>query len=340
MNLKKYVDLLENSGVVGFPTETVYGLAARIDRPAGIENIFTTKERPFFDPLIVHVASIEQAKSLTTSWTVATEVLAQSFWPGPLTLVLPKTTAVNSMITSGLETVGVRQPKHPLALQLISEVGVPLAAPSANKFGRTSPTTAEHVRGEFGNKVEVLDGGPCPVGIESTVLSVAQNGEDVRLQVLRPGAITPPMLRAALEQRGLRVLFEKTKEARLAPGQMKHHYMPEIPLILSSSDLMTSSEVTDEANQKLKNLPDVVEGVRLRKPAGLLTKAALLQLSEDPTLAARELYSQLREASQGNADHLICFLKRSQIGDEWSGVLDRLKKAASLILPEDFAAKI
>lgn len=340
MKLQKFVNILENSGVVGFPTETVYGLAARIDRPDGIESIFTTKERPFFDPLIVHVSSLEQAKSLTTSWALASEVLAKAFWPGPLTLVLPRNSSVDSMITSGLETVGLRQPNHPLALQLLQEVGVPLAAPSANKFGRTSPTTAAHVRVEFENKVEVIDGGPCDVGIESTVLSVTEKEGSVLLQILRPGAVTAAMLQTALEKENIFPRFEKPSDPRLAPGQMKHHYMPEIPLILAQAEMISASQVTAEANARLHSLPDVVEGVRLKKPQGLLAKPSILKIPSDPTLAARKLYAQLREASETGADHLICFLEKSQIGDDWSGVLDRLKKAASLILPEGFAAKI
>ncbi|HRO65991.1 MAG TPA: L-threonylcarbamoyladenylate synthase, partial [Pseudobdellovibrionaceae bacterium] len=142
IDLEKAVDLLSKEGVVGMPTETVYGLAARIDRPEGIRRIFSTKERPFFDPLIVHVSSFNQAKTLTTRWSKAAAVLAETFWPGPLTLVLPKADQVNPLITSGLESVGLRMPKHPLALQLITRADCPLAAPSANKFGRTSLTAA------------------------------------------------------------------------------------------------------------------------------------------------------------------------------------------------------
>ena len=155
VDLSLAANQLEQSDVVAFPTETVYGLGARIDRPEGLKKIFAIKQRPFFDPLIVHASSTEQAKTCFKEWHAMADHLAKSFWPGPLTLVMPKSELISDMITSGLDSVGVRIPNHNLALQLINAVGVPLAAPSANKFGKTSPTKAEHVKKEFGDSVLV-----------------------------------------------------------------------------------------------------------------------------------------------------------------------------------------
>ena len=186
-DLEKAKNLLLAGEVVAIPTETVYGLAADISNEDAIRKVFSLKERPFFDPLIVHVASLKQAKALTTEWGPLTDFLARYFWPGPLTLILPKAESVNSLITSGLETLAIRFPNHPAAIQLITQVG-PLAAPSANKFGQTSPTEAHHVRKEFRSvDVFVVDGGPCEIGIESTVLEVGSNQDSV--SILRPGRI-------------------------------------------------------------------------------------------------------------------------------------------------------
>jgi L-threonylcarbamoyladenylate synthase len=193
-------DLLRNGDVVAIPTETVYGLAASIASHDGLKKIFALKERPFFDPLIVHVASFEQAKSVVSEFPPLADFLTRWFWPGPLTVVLPKASNIDPVITSGLETVAVRYPAHPLAQDLIRLVGSPLAAPSANKFGRTSPSTASHVRSEFkGSPLLVLDGGPCEVGLESTVLTIAKTPEGAdQIRILRPGGITAEAIEEAL----------------------------------------------------------------------------------------------------------------------------------------------
>jgi L-threonylcarbamoyladenylate synthase len=165
--LLKARDRLVAGDVVAIPTETVYGLAASIDSEKGLRRIFSLKERPFFDPLIVHVASLKEASSLVRDWPPIADFIGRYFWPGPLTLVLPKAERVNSLITSGLDTVAVRYPSHPLTLDLIRLVGTPLAAPSANKFGKTSPSRALHVKSEFpGTDLLILDGGECEIGVE------------------------------------------------------------------------------------------------------------------------------------------------------------------------------
>lgn len=222
--------ILRTGGLVGMPTETVYGLAADATDARAVLRIFEAKGRPRFDPLIVHVADAEQAWTVARPNAMARE-LARAHWPGPLTLVLPRREIVPDAVTSGLDTVAVRCPDHPLARQLIAAAGVPLAAPSANPFGRISPTTAAAVREQLGDRVDlVLDGGPCRVGVESTVLRLI----DDQPVILRPGGVT----RAELEQtlgRPVAVADRPTIAAGLpaeAPGMLASHYAPRCPLRL------------------------------------------------------------------------------------------------------------
>lgn len=325
--LEQALKILDEGGVVGMPTETVYGLAARIDREAGLKAIFATKQRPFFDPLIVHVASREQAQSLTTGWNAITQALAEAFWPGPLTMVLPKTPAVSSLITSGLTTVGLRCPSHPVARQLIEAAGQPLAAPSANLFGRTSPTTAEHVEREFEGRVFVLDGGPSSVGIESTIVSVAEDGD---LRLLRPGSITREQITSVLQKQQLSFRWVEQIDKIMAPGQMKHHYMPSKPLILTRRP-MRDEELLQQIRSRLAELPQEVEGVRLFRPPQV-ERVSWLTLAGDPVLAARQLYQALRESGESSADVLALVWPQERREGAWLAVWDRLRKAASLDL--------
>ena len=330
--LAKAAEILRAGGVVGMPTETVYGLAAAIGSQKGIAEIFATKKRPFFDPLIVHVSSKAMAEKLTTDWSPLANFLAEHFWPGPLTLVLPKAASVNSMITSGLETVGIRMPKHSLALSLIDMVAEPLAAPSANLFGRTSPATAEHVRSEFSaNPILVLDGGPCQVGVESTVLSVVRDGEKYTLSILRAGSLTKSELERSLAAQKFQFQFVDSVKPGLAPGQMKHHYMPEIPLVLLRKP-MNAAQILQKTQEQIAGMPDLIDGVQIRKPKQFV-KAHELVLPLQAELAARELYSALRSASLGGSADILYFLLRPEHLDEsWAAVMDRLSKAGSLTI--------
>lgn len=331
--LDQAVEKLKAGDVVAMPTETVYGLAARIDSEAGLRKIFTVKNRPFFDPLIVHVSAKTMAIPLTMDWHPLADFLAEHFWPGPLTLVLPKSEQVNPLITSGLQTVAIRMPKHSVALSLIERAGVPLAAPSANRFGRTSPTTAQHVQAEFPDQnLTILDGGPCDVGLESTVLLIERNQSHYVLSILRAGQVTRSGLEKALSSQRFSYEFNDSLEKNKSPGQMKHHYMPEIPLVLVRSKTLLDSEVIPAAERKLKQLPDSVEGIEIRKPQRI-HKVLELQLPEDPSLAARTFYSELRKLGESSQAELIYFrLKAVHSGEGWQALLDRLTKAASLIL--------
>jgi L-threonylcarbamoyladenylate synthase len=222
ISIKEAAERIRAGEVVALPTETVYGLGANALEAAAVAKIYELKGRPASSPLIVHVASIEMARSLVSEWPPEAEELARRYWPGPLTLILAKAPAIPGIVTAGLSTVGVRVPNHPLALALIREAGVPIAAPSANRFMGLSATTAEHVLGAFGDAVPVLDGGPCQVGIESTVVSINAG----KITLLRPGMISID----DVERRSA----PSTDAAHPAPGMHPRHYSPRTPLVLSS----------------------------------------------------------------------------------------------------------
>lgn len=224
--IEKAAGIIREGGLVAFPTETVYGLGANALDPLAVARIFAAKERPSFDPLIVHIASIDELELLTSGPTDLARSLAGKFWPGPLTLVLPKSEQVPDIVTSGLATVAVRMPDHPVALALIRSAGCPVAAPSANKFGHLSPVTAAHVRKQLPDIDFVLDGGKTSVGIESTIVSLEGNV----CRLLRPGKITLQDIEDAFP--GLFVLQEGTMEKVVAPGLLKSHYSPTKPLYL------------------------------------------------------------------------------------------------------------
>ena len=307
VNLFSAVEVLKAGGVVAIPTETVYGLGGWVASPEGLQKIFSTKERPFFDPLIVHIPDIETAKTFTTNWTPIHEALACAAWPGPLTLIADKTDAVDPLITSGLASVGLRCPDHPLTLELLKKVGG-VAAPSANKFGKTSPTTATHVFEEFGDAVPVLDGGACKVGIESTVAGVKGNV----VEIYRPGFFTAKMLKDILLKKGIsaEVIYA---ESPVAPGQLKHHYMPKIPLVIVPEDFNWKNDSHKVGNALGKTF----------------THPALWDQPRSPELAARSLYESLRRFDLEGHDVIITKRLSSHSGEEWLGIWNRLEKAKS-----------
>lgn len=305
---------------MAIPTETVYGLAARFDSPEGVASIFRLKERPSFDPLIVHVADLEQVKLLAAEWPLTAQKLAAKFWPGPLTMVVPKKPEVNSMISAGLETVGIRMPRHEIALELIRGAG-PLAAPSANRFGRTSPTTAAHVHTEFPSAVAsgeilVVDGGSSDIGVESTVCLVSKDA----VTVLRPGGVTLEAIREELaddpQMKNVRV--SRAAATQASPGHTEHHYETKKPLIVSWADDL--SETTYE-----------ILGRKITRE-----KIETLALSTEPALAARSLYGLLREGDLNPASEAL-FIRRDlrdekNRGGLWSAIDDRLTRASRLQL--------
>ena len=300
---------------MAFPTETVYGLGANALDADAVARIYAVKRRPPTSPLIVHVASIEMARSLVAesgatgsrAWSENAQRLAQKFWPGPLTLVLPKTSAIPMNVTAGLPTVGLRMPAHPVALALIRAADVPLAAPSANRFTGLSPTTAEHVRRSLDGDVDyVLDGGPCEVGIESTVLSLAEE----RPVLLRPGGISRADLESLMGPIALADV--PAGGAHPAPGMHARHYSPRTQLFLVSN-----GEVPEGGRgiYLQHGRPPNREGVQVRQ----MPRSA-------PDYAAR-LYGALHEADDANVNWIAVDLPPG--APEWEAVHDRLRRAAS-----------
>ncbi len=219
--------LLKEGEVVAIPTETVYGLAGNAFEPKALAKIFAAKERPTFDPLIVHIADIAQLSDIAKDIPDSAYKLAEAYWPGPMTIILPKKDCIPDLCTSALPSVAVRFPSHPIAQAIIKESGLPLAAPSANLFKHVSPTTAEHVAAQLADRIAgIVDGGPCSVGVESSIISLT--GE--KPTVLRPGAITPEMFAKVLGDVAIKESTSKPGQPMLAPGQCDTHYRPQVPL--------------------------------------------------------------------------------------------------------------
>ncbi|GAB1414694.1 L-threonylcarbamoyladenylate synthase [Paludibacter sp.] len=221
---------IKDGKLVAFPTETVYGLGADALNPYAVAKIFELKERPTFDPLIVHIASTDDIARLTKTNDERVYKLAERFWPGPLTIVLPKSDLVPDIVTSGLETVGIRMPNHPIALKLIQESGCPIAAPSANKFGQLSPTTAKHVSKQLPDVDFLIDGGDSTVGIESTIISLNDRG----FEILRHGIITKEEIEEIIP---FYAVPDRDKTNIVSPGMLKSHYSPNKPIYLLDKSL-------------------------------------------------------------------------------------------------------
>jgi L-threonylcarbamoyladenylate synthase len=300
---------LRNGGLVAFPTETVYGLGANALDAKAVARIFEVKRRPRFDPLIVHVASLAEARGLTREWPDAATELACRFWPGPLTLVLPKATAVPDIVTSGLPTVALRMPDHPLALGLFAEARVPVAAPSANRFGSISPTRAEHVRNQLGGDVDlVLDGGPCRVGVESTIVSLASDGP----ALLRAGGTPVEQIErivGSVRRPGA------DPEHPTAPGQCPRHYAPRTPLVFCEE--RDEPPVSDRAGL-----------LTLRRPLDAERFAAVEVLAENGELqeAAANLFAALHRLDAAALDVIVA----TKVPEAGLGLAinDRLHRAA------------
>jgi len=302
-NIERAAELLKRGELVAFPTETVYGLGAVAFNERAVAKIFELKRRPSFDPLIVHIADISMLEEVCYLNEKA-EKLIEKFWPGPLTLVLPKKHRVPGIVTSGLSTVAVRMPAHRVALELIKCCGLPVAAPSANPFGSLSPTKAEHVFSYFGEELFIIDGGECRVGVESTIVDLTQE-EPV---VLRPGGISLEELGKVLG----RVQIKTTSSSPKAPGQLKKHYSPKTPLKI------------------LRGKPDVTSGkvgfvAFSRVPEGNFQVVRLLSPSGDLREAAANLFKVLHELDKMELDLILV----EPVPEKGLGlaIMDRLKRA-------------
>ncbi len=303
-SIAEAAELIRAGELVAFPTETVYGLGADARDARACAAIFQAKRRPFFDPLIVHVAQAEQAAELGEVSALARRLIA-AFWPGPLTLVLPRTPVVPDLVTAGLPTVAVRMPAHEVALRLIRAAGTPLAAPSANRFGLLSPTTAAHVREQLSEDVPlVLDGGSCPVGVESTILDLT----NPRPTVLRPGGVEVEALHAVI---GELSLDASPRERPHAPGQFKGHYAPRTPL-----RFWNGQEETTDAG--LLAFERVEPGVRFAAVEVLTSRGDLRE-------AAGNLFAALHRLDA--AGLRVIYAQRPPERGLGLAILDRLRKA-------------
>ncbi len=315
-SIEEAAAIIKNGGLVGMPTETVYGLAANALDGAAIAKIYEAKGRPQFNPLIIHCASAEEAAQYVVMDECA-RTLAQKFWPGPLTMILPRVDGckVSELAGAGLPTLGARVPNHPVALKLIKSAGVPLAAPSANVSGTISPTTPQHVADSLGDKVDIiLAAGACKVGLESTVLDVAS------LAILRPGAITAEDIESVLKEK---ISYEfETTGAPKSPGQILKHYAPNIPLRLNAVDVEPGEALLAFGSIKFM-------GVKGKGAAKDLSDTMLKNLSEESDLhqAAANLFSMLKMLDRPENNRIAVM----SIPDQGLGVAinDRLRRAAA-----------
>jgi len=321
VDIDKAAKILREGGTVAFPTETVYGLGANALDPAAVAKVFAAKGRPAWDPLIVHVSDRQMLEAIAFV-TPQAEKLIQSFWPGPLTFLLERTRKVPDAITAGRPLVGVRMPSHPLALAVIRAAGVPIAAPSANRFGHTSPTTADHVHEDLDGRIDaILDGGPTAVGVESTVLDPNQSP----MLIYRPGAITPEMIEQVA---GPVRIFQPTRKPTETPASLPspgvgiRHYAPRAKLILVANEA--------ELHAKEEQLAAAGEKTGAMLPKHWTAKTAIEVFPwadwQDEQALAQRLFAGLRDLDTRGVNTILCPLPSSTgIG---TAIRDRLEKAA------------
>ena len=317
--IREAAEVIRAGRLVAFPTETVYGLGAHALDPVAVARIYAAKGRPGYNPLIVHVAGIEQVATIARDVPERARKLAAALWPGPLTLVLPRRPEVPDAVTAGLDTVGVRVPAHPVALALLREAGVPIAAPSANRSMGVSPTTAAHVARSLGDRVDViLDGGATDVGIESTVVDVMSP----RVTVLRPGMITPAEIERVLGE-PVATLSEANagEHARPSPGMLDRHYAPRgIVRLFDESEL---EQVAREA-EAARASGEVVGAITIGR--AVPNVATSVVLPREARAYARQIYGALHQLDDAGCTRL--FIERVPDEPAWRALADRLARAA------------
>ena len=301
--------LLKEGEVVAIPTETVYGLAGNAFEPKALAKIFAAKERPTFDPLIVHIADIAQLTDIAKDIPDSAYKLAEAYWPGPMTIILPKKDCIPDLCTSALPSVAVRFPSHPIAQAIIKESGLPLAAPSANLFKHVSPTTAEHVAAQLADRIAgIVDGGPCSVGVESSIISLV--GEPT---VMRPGAITPEMFKAILGEVKIKESTSKPGQPMLAPGQCDTHYRPQVPLYYGEVPAGYT-------------LPEHTVRIAFGSQAGPIPATVNLSATGDMVEATSKLYAFMHDLDDPKFDLILVDpIPNTGVG---MALNDRLKRAS------------
>ena len=310
--IERAARVLQAGGLVAFPTETVYGLGAHALDPDAVRKIFAAKDRPAWDPLIVHVSKVEMARNLAKTLPTRFERLAEQFWPGPLTLVVEKAAGVPDEVTARRGTVALRMPRHPVASALLTAAELPVAAPSANRFGLPSPTRAQHVIDDLGERVDlILDGGPTPMGVESTVLDLTQSPP----AILRPGGVSREELENVLGRvaLGANVSDEVAATGLAAPGMTVKHYAPRARIELFEVDAERQSPALERRMAELRAQGKKVE---------------ILDTHGNSEYLARTLYAQFREMDSRSVDVILCSLPPAEgIG---LAVRDRLLRAAGI----------
>ena len=316
--VRRAVELLSAGEVVALPTETVYGLAANALNPEAVAKIYSIKGRPSHNPIIVHIADLPMAKRCVAAWSANAEKLANSFWPGPLTMVLPRAENIPEIVTGGGETVGVRWPAHSFIQAVIRDCGFPLAAPSANLSNAISPTSASHVSKQLGGKLQlIVDGGASHVGIESTVIDLSLR----QPRVLRPGMIHAESLAAAI---GEGVLNEGAGDESMtlrSPGMLRKHYSPKAKLLVLEwkSDEELMSRTTHHASRT-----HVIAHTRIPSADGF---AGVTVMPRDAAAFARAIYAELHRCDEAGAEVIV--VEALPNLTEWRGISDRLTRAAA-----------
>jgi L-threonylcarbamoyladenylate synthase len=304
--VRRAAEILRRGGLVAFPTETVYGLGADASNAAAIERVYRVKGRPADHPVIVHFGSADEAFAWAREVPPAARALAERFSPGPLTLVLKRSERAKDFITGGQDTVGLRVPSHPVARELLKAFKGGIAAPSANRFGRVSPTTAAHVRADLGNQVDlVLEGGPSEVGIESTIVDLSGDAP----VLLRPGRISAEELRTFLPG-----LAEKRADSPRHSGGLERHYAPQTPARLVPSY---------QLDKELARLKERVAVLAFSRPDERVDY--WLRMPRDPAAYAHKLYGALRELDTAGCEEIL--VEAPPDGPEWAAVRDRLARA-------------
>jgi L-threonylcarbamoyladenylate synthase len=327
-DIEEAVAVLRAGGLVGLPTETVYGLAARALDPRAVARVFEAKGRPTSHPLIAHVLGESQARALALVWPAQASRLAEAFWPGPLTLVVDRAPVVPDLVAGGAPSLAVRAPSHPVARAVIEALGEPVAAPSANRYQGVSPTEASHVRKELSGWVDlILDAGPCDAGIESTVVDV--RGEPAR--VLRPGAVSMVALRRVVPTVEAGAAKLRGEETRSSPGMQERHYAPRARLVLGGTAEQSATMASDLARGGES------VGLLVRAaPVHALPEGVLLRLLPgDPEGYARDLYGALHRLDDSGVSVIV--VERVPGDEAWWAVADRLERGAARRVMPAFA---
>jgi L-threonylcarbamoyladenylate synthase len=320
VEIETAVQALRDGELVSFPTETVYGLGANAQNPAAVRKIFAAKARPETHPVIVHLDSPRFLHRWVREVPQGATRLAESFWPGPLTMVMPRALNVHDVVTGGQDTIAIRVPAHPMAQQLLTAFGGGIAAPSANRYGRLSPTRAEHVREELGDAVRViLDGGECQIGLESTIVSF--EGPNVRL--LRPGSVTAAQLREVVGE----VLVGPTPQSPRVPGSTPMHYAP-----VTAMTIVPAGEVdaqADAASTGGKRIAVLAQRLPLRSHKYV----TWINAGRRPEIYGHDLYNNLRTLDKAACQRIL--VQAVPDGDRWDAIRDRLLRAATSVVESD-----